>query len=369
MAAEQTAWLQSNGVPQTESDAKYIWFENPTCSVVGLFTGRISDSNGLVTAFEASRDATCIDNIVGVILDKTSFYYESGGQIYDTGVLKVNDHDILLHVTNTQSYGGYVVHIGTVAPGAFIRVGDKVSCHVDYERRGLIAPNHTMTHVLNYAIRQVLVGVTADGTSGAAQCDQKGSLVDADKLRFDFSWGSALTISQLTQIEKKVQDIISKSLPVFAQKVPLSDAFEINSLRAIFGEQYPDPVRVISVGNDVGDLLADPNNSAWAGNSIEFCGGTHLTNTSQAVDFVLVEESGIAKGVRRITGMTKKGATEARTAATLLLNRLDDMLKMEGCKELLVASKAIKVEVQFGCFVMYGSHLLIDYMCCRLIVL
>ena len=142
-----------------------------------------------------------------------------------------------------------------------------------------------------------------------------------------------------------MKEVINANQTVYAQKVSLKDAFEINGLRAIFGEHYPDPVRVISVGQPVSDLLANPKESKWTGYSIEFCGGTHLSNTSQAVDFVLVEESGIAKGIRRITGLTKTAALESRAAADVLLNRLNDMLQLPGGTELLQKSKSIKIEV------------------------
>jgi alanyl-tRNA synthetase len=218
---------------------------------------------------------------------------------------------------------------------ALLQVGDTVSVHVDYDRRSFVAPNHTMTHVLNYALRHVLIGngrcfntcsawrvtgvlrsdtyscvahlrvlcgccavlcCAAELTSeGLSQCDQKGSLVDTEKLRFDFSWPTALTPAQIAQVESIVVERIQAALPVHAQLVPLADASKIAALRQVFGERYPDPVRVISVGQDVQQMLADPTKSEWSNFAIEFCGGTHLTNTTQAEDFVIVEESGIAK--------------------------------------------------------------------------
>lgn len=347
MEAEQTAWLQGHNVPQTDSEAKYVWYENPAAKVLAVFTGRGGADSGLVERVQYST-TNSTDNLVGIVLDSTPFYYESGGQIFDTGVLKVGDATVL-DVINTQSYGGYVLHVGHLSSGVTLAVGADVTCHVDYARRACVAPNHTMTHVLNYAIRKTLMSesdvAAASGTAGSAQCDQKGSLVDAEKLRFDFSWGSSLTPAQVAAIESTVQQVIKAGLPVSAEKVSLASAFEISGLRAIFGEQYPDPVRVISVGNSVQSLLADPRNPSWTNYSIEFCGGTHLTNTSQAVDFVLVEESGIAKGIRRITALTKNAALASRQIANSLLDRLDEMLRLPGGKELLLKSKAIKIEI------------------------
>lgn len=344
MQAEQTSWLLERNIPLTDSDSKYEWHIQPTATVVALFTGRGGSGAGFVDSVSVAEQG---DKLVGVVLDRTPFYYESGGQVYDTGMLKIGD-DLALTVINTQTYGGFVLHVGTLNDVASLTLGQEVTCHVDYERRGLVAPNHTLTHVLNYALRKVLLGSDVDGAAGttaSAQCDQKGSLVDAEKMRFDFAWGAALTAEQLSEVEKLVQKVISDKMPVYAQKVPLKEAFEISGLRAIFGETYPDPVRVISVGNSVDALLASPKEDKWKNYSIEFCGGTHLTNTNQAVDFVIVEEGGIAKGIRRITGLTKSAALASRIVADALMARLDEMLTMEGGAELMSKAKAIKLEI------------------------
>jgi alanyl-tRNA synthetase len=116
-------------------------------------------------------------------------------------------------------------------------------------------------------------------------------------------------------------------------------------LRSVFGERYPDPVRVLSVGVDVNDLVAQPDNAAWRGHSVEFCGGTHLTNTAQAEKFVLIEECGIAKGIRRITGLTRVGAHQASATAADLLRRIDDLINMPAGPDLNNATKLIKLEV------------------------
>jgi len=343
MQAEQTSCLLDRNVPQTDSEGKYTWHCKPTASVVALFTGRGGSTAGFI---DSAASVEMGEKIIGVVLDNTPFYYESGGQTYDTGVLRVGE-DLALTVLNTQTYGGYVLHVGTLGNGTTLNVGQQVSCHVDYERRSLVAPNHTLTHVLNFALRKVLLGdVDANaGTTASAQCDQKGSLVDAEKMRFDFAWGGALTSAQLAEVERMVQAVINDKLPVHAKKVSLDAAFQISGLRAIFGENYPDPVRVISVGNSVDDLLASPEDTKWKGYSIEFCGGTHLTNTSQAVDFVIVEEGGIAKGIRRITALTKAAALASRIVADGLMSRLDEMLTMDGGNELVTKAKAIKTEV------------------------
>ncbi len=175
--------------------------------------------------------------------------------------------------------------------------------------------------------------------------DQKGSLVDPEKLRFDFSWSGALTAQQVAAVEGIVVDRIRRGLPIFTETVALADATRITSLRCVFGEKYPDPVRVVSIGVPVADLLSDPTNAQWSDNSIEFCGGTHLSNTAEAEDFVLVEESGIAKGVRRIVGLTKGAATAARSKAAGILYRLAEIERMEPSSSKAALSKAIKLEV------------------------
>lgn len=176
--------------------------------------------------------------------------------------------------------------------------------------------------------------------------DQKGSLVDNEKLRFDFSWNGALTADQVAAVEREVILQVNAQLPVYAEPVPLADASRICSLRAVFGEKYPDPVRVVSVGVPIATLVADPLNEKWNEYSIEFCGGTHLTNTSEAEDFVLVEETGIAKGIRRIVGYTRQAAAAARERAAAIMARLMELQGAGPCDSTMSLSKLIKAEVR-----------------------
>ena len=341
MEAEQTAWLQTRDIAITDSAGKYDWNTNPTAKVVALFQGRGMSTAGFTDVI------TVEDGAVGVILDVTSFYYESGGQIFDTGALSTLSGETF-QVQNSQTYAGYVVHVGFLEAGsAPLTVGSSVTVKVDYERRGFVAPNHTMTHVLNYALKRVLITEQEAGAAATSvtTIDQKGSLVDTEKLRFDFTWNGALSAQQVEKIENIVIDHIKRGVPIFAEVVPLADASKICSLRAVFGERYPDPVRVISVGAAIQDLLADPTNPKWHDMSVEFCGGTHLSNSANAEDFVLVEESGIAKGIRRIVGLTREGARVARALAQTLLERLSALESMQGGSDLLTKSKSIKIEV------------------------
>jgi alanyl-tRNA synthetase len=339
MVAEQTAWLTSRGVVVTDTSSKYTWHKNTSAKVLAIYEGRGTGDIGFISS------ASPVNGIIGVVVDQSSFYYESGGQTFDTGELRFANGNIFI-VSNTQTYAGYVLHCGTLE-GDSLSVGDSCETCVDYSRRALVAPNHTMTHVLNFALRKVLI---TDGGEKAAglSIDQKGSLVDEDKLRFDFSWSGPLTTAQVKAVEEAVVSFIDRGVQVYAEVVPLAKAQEISSLRAVFGERYPDPVRVLSVGADIQQLLEDPKNEEkWGNMSIEFCGGTHLTNCAEAEDCVVVEETGIAKGIRRIVGLTKHKAKIARAQGSDILAELSTLRQRasaEGAptEEMMAVNSALK---------------------------
>lgn len=186
-------------------------------------------------------------------------------------------------------------------------------------RRSPIRNNHTGTHILNLALREVL------GDS----VDQKGSLVAAEKLRFDFSHPKGVQDDELAKIEEISTGHIRQNLEVYSKEVPLEQAKKINGVRAVFGETYPDPVRVVSIGFEVDELLKDPDNKAWKEVSVEFCGGTHVQNTNDIKDLVIVEESGIAKGIRRIIAVTGQEAHRLQNIAKEFGVRLDKLEKLE----------------------------------------
>ncbi|HVZ94018.1 MAG TPA: alanine--tRNA ligase, partial [Phycisphaerales bacterium] len=237
-----------------------------------------------------------------LIVDKTCFYAEMGGQVGDAGriVLERSSRGTTgigagggeFLVEDTRQTAGYVLHVGRALKGE-LRVGDEVEMRVDTPRRGAIAANHTSTHLLNHALRAVL----------GEHVEQKGSLVAPDRLRFDFSHSGPVKEEEARAIEQRVGEAIRANLEVFAEIAPIGQARTINGLRAVFGEAYPDPVRVVSIGAAVKSLLADPGSAAWRNYSVEFCGGTHLTRTGEAEAFALLSEEGVAKGVRRIIGV------------------------------------------------------------------
>ena len=274
LIAEQTAWLADEGIDVTDESSKYVWDEVVEAEVKAIFT-----ADGFLKDGDVAKEGSTI----GLILDKSSFYAEAGGQDADLGSISFDGGELI--VNDVQSYGGYILHSGVISQGS-ISVGSSVKCEVDYARRRDVAPNHSMTHVLNAALREVL----GEG------CDQRGSQCNDEKLRFDFSHKSAMSTAQLRDTEEYVRDTITKSLPVTADVMALDDAKAIPGVRAMFGEVYPDPVRVVKVGDDC---------------SVEFCGGTHISNTAEAEAFVLTEETAVAKGIRRITALTRDAAKKA----------------------------------------------------------
>eukprot|EP00532_Pseudo-nitzschia_australis_P002979 CAMPEP_0168199072 /NCGR_PEP_ID=MMETSP0139_2-20121125/22175_1 /TAXON_ID=44445 /ORGANISM="Pseudo-nitzschia australis, Strain 10249 10 AB" /LENGTH=973 /DNA_ID=CAMNT_0008123931 /DNA_START=75 /DNA_END=2996 /DNA_ORIENTATION=+ len=343
MVAEQTSHLVNNlGVPATDDSAKYATGSVLEGSVVkALFIGRgeTEDMIGFVDS------VTKESSTVGIIVDKTSFYAEQGGQIYDIGEI-ITAGGATVRVTNVQLYGSFVLHLGEVVEGT-MSVGDSISCSVDYVRRVPIASNHTMTHVLNYALREVLVTrPAAEGkTPSGVNVDQKGSLVDEFKSRFDFSWNNQLTPQQLADVEAICREQIESEVPVDAYVAPLADAEKIGALRAVFGEKYPDPVRVVAVTpSPIPEILSNPQDPTWNQYSVEFCGGTHLVNTKEAGAFCLLNEEGIAKGIRRIVFVTCEDAKKAIAAADGFQTKLDAASKLEGGDELEALVKSLTLE-------------------------
>jgi alanyl-tRNA synthetase len=340
LVAEQTSYLVGKGVDATDDSAKYVWNEDlEGCTVKALFIGRNETEDGIGFVDSISKD----NGAIGVVLDKTNFYGESGGQTFDIGSIKTSS-GATIQINNTQIYGSFVLHLGEVTEGT-VTVGDTATSCVDYVRRAPIAANHTMTHVLNFALKDVLVTKSTEDQHGVT-VDQKGSLVDENKLRFDFSWNGPLTAEQLAAVEQICVDQISSAIPVDNFVAPLDAAQKISSLRAVFGEVYPDPVRVVAVSpTPITSILENPQDGQWNSYSVEFCGGTHLKNTSEAEGFVLLSEEGIAKGVRRITGVTMKDAAIATAAAIEFEAKVTEAGKLDGL-ELEAQVKLLTVELE-----------------------
>ncbi|KAG6905576.1 hypothetical protein DXG01_001872 [Tephrocybe rancida] len=315
------AALEANdSVPKTDDSAKFN-IGNVTANVKAIFYNK---------SFVASTSEIPEDASFGLILDKTSFYAESGGQEYDTGNIVIDgvaDFD----VSNVQVYNGYVFHTGDLKYGR-IDVGDEVIASYDELRRWPLRNNHTATHILNYSLRDVL----------GDHIDQKGSLVAPTKLRFDFSHKSQIALPELAKIESMSVDWIKKNVHVFSKELDLRTAHKIPGLRAVFGETYPDPVRVVTLEFDVEDIAADVENPRWRSTSVEFCGGTHVAKTGDIKDFVITDESGIAKGIRRIVAVTGHEAQSVTRTAQELKEKLDAIERLSG-REKDTALKALSV--------------------------
>jgi len=285
-AASKFSVAGSDGL-KTDAKTEFLGYagtEAP-CEIVALFRdGKAVDELG------AGDDGA-------VILASTPFYAESGGQIGDRGILV--DEGKLFRVDDTQKSGDANVQFGTVEQGT-LKVGDKVEAVVDADRRQAIRLNHSATHLMHAALRQVLGDHVA----------QKGSLVAPDRLRFDFSHYEGVTAEQLQDIEDIVNDEIRKNVAAETKLMTYDDAIESGAV-ALFGEKYGDKVRVLRLGDS----------------SVELCGGTHVARTGDIGVFKITHEGGVASGVRRIEAMTGAGAMEWIDSNQRALSDLAGMLR------------------------------------------
>lgn len=264
------------------------------------------------------------DGEVGTIFVKeTPFYATSGGQEADTGMIRTAEGEFQVEDT-IKLLGGKIGHVGRVVKG-MIKVGDQAALEVDAEKRALSARNHSATHLLQKALRTVL------GT----HVEQAGSSVNEERLRFDFTHFSALTAEELEKVENLVNESIADALTVDIKNMPIEEARKTGA-QALFGEKYGDIVRVVNMGDY----------------SIEFCGGTHVGNTSEIMAMKIISETGVAAGVRRIEALTSKGLLKyystleekMREAAKLLKATPDNL--GEKISHLLSENKALHGEVE-----------------------
>jgi alanyl-tRNA synthetase len=279
------------------------------------------------TVVEIIRDGEKTESIIDgqtalVVLDNTAFYAESGGQVGDTGELKLASGAIFT-VTDTVKIGKAFAHKGIIA--GTVAIGDKVEAIIDVQRRDAVRKNHSATHLLHSALRQVL----------GEHVVQKGSLVGPERLRFDFAHFEAVKADEIRQIEQLVNAQIQANHEVTTRLMNLEAAKAAGAM-ALFGEKYDDDVRVLAMGDF----------------STELCGGTHVARTGDIGLFKIVVESGIAAGVRRIEGVTGAGALsylhkleqQAQQVATLLKG--DVMSIAERVVQSLDRSKALEKELE-----------------------
>tara|TARA_R110002096_G_scaffold116164_2_gene251711 strand:- start:6678 stop:9275 length:2598 start_codon:yes stop_codon:yes gene_type:complete len=274
---------------KTDAVSEFLGYDGTEaqCKIVSLFK-----DGGEVATLSAGDEGA-------VVLASTPFYAESGGQIGDKGILV--DDSKLFHVTDTQKSGDANVHFGSVEQGEF-KLGDGVDAIVDADRRQAIRLNHTATHLMHAALRQVL----------GDHVTQKGSLVAPDRLRFDFSHYEGVTAEQIQDIEDLVNDEIRKNIAADTKLMSYDEAIESGAM-ALFGEKYGDKVRVLQLGDF----------------SVELCGGTHVDRTGDIGVFKITSEGGVASGVRRIEAVTGKGAMEWIAANQQRLADLSGLLRSQ----------------------------------------
>ena len=249
---------------------------------------------------------------VNVVLDRTPFYAEMGGQVGDRGMLHVPGHDWTevgrLRVTDTQKRGDVFVHRAAVVEGRAPEPGEAVRVSVDADRRKLIQGHHTVTHLLHWALHQIVSSDTA----------QKGSYVGPDKLTFDFS-SAPLTPKQKCDVEKSVNEKIVENAPVSWTEIPFAEAKQRKDIIQFFGEKYGDTVRVLQIGGAP---------RALNGYSMELCGGTHVRSTGEIGPFRIVKEEAIAAGTRRIEAVAGDAAREwANQEASRQQEKLDALVR------------------------------------------
>ena len=262
-----------------------------------------ADSKITVLTTETELTQALADGDVGtIIVEQTPFYASMGGQEADTGIIYTDSAEFKV-LDTIKLLGGKVGHVGKVTKGMF-KVGDTVTLKVDADVRSATAKNHSATHLLQKALREIL------GT----HVEQAGSLVNKDHLRFDFTHFQAMTDEEIKAVENIVNEKIAETIPVVTDIMTIEEARKTGAM-ALFGEKYGEKVRVVSMGDF----------------SKEFCGGTHVSNTSVISQFKIISESGVAAGVRRIDALTGKAVTE-------YYNKLE--------KELEDAAKAAKTEPQ-----------------------
>jgi alanyl-tRNA synthetase len=300
-------------LPGTDDSPKYGGL-TATGAVLGWVTESVVVRAGRLGADEGAA----------LLLDRTNFYAEQGGQVGDYGVITTPTG--AFEVRDTQKLGDGILHIGSVKEG-YVEPGQRAALDVGGRRHDTMR-NHTATHLLNWALRQVLGG----------HVEQKGSLVDADKTRFDFTHDQPLSAAEVAEVERLVNEKVCADLPVTPVVMPLAEARKIPGVRAVFGEKYPDPVRVLLIG------AATPD-QATPEHSVEFCGGTHLAHTGQAGFFKVVSQEGVAKGVRRVTAVTGRRAVATVQHQAALLDDLGGRLNCQP-DELPARVQALQEEVK-----------------------
>ncbi|WP_437229105.1 alanine--tRNA ligase [Planctomicrobium sp. SH661] len=288
----------------------FLGYENT--SGMGKVIGIIAEKQLIDSVEDAGRA-----DPIAVVLDRTPFYGETGGQVGDTGILK-NSKGAIFNVIDTQRDGDLVLHIGHLT-GGVLKVGDEVEAEVKADRRAGIRRAHSATHLLHHALRMVL----------GPNAQQRGSLVDNDFLRFDFSHKGPMTQAEISQVEDEINARIAEGAAVTTVVTDQQTARDRGAMM-LFGEKYPDQVRMVTMGDF----------------SIELCGGTHLSNTGQVGLCRIISEEGVAKGVRRVVAYTGHKSLEHVRETENLLKQVATSLKVPQLQELPRRVEQIQAELQ-----------------------
>jgi alanyl-tRNA synthetase len=294
-AATEAIWF---GLRERVGASEFLGYDTETAEGVVLALVRDGQDARALRAGESGL----------LVLNQTPFYGESGGQIGDTGAISAAG--LRVRVTDThKKLGDLIVHHVTVEAGS-LEVGQSVELAVDHQRRGAIRANHSATHLLHEALRQVLGDHVA----------QKGSLVAPDRLRFDFSHPKPINDDELEAVEDLANRVLLQNEPVVTKLMAVDDAIE-SGARALFGEKYGDEVRVVSMGH--------PNDGAQANKafSVELCGGTHVQRTGDIGLITVVSEGAVAAGVRRLEAMTGEAARRHLRQESRRLHDIAGLLK------------------------------------------
>ena len=302
------AWKDSNVSFKDVGATEFVGYTDYSCD---------AEIKAIVTNGERDEFATA-DSEVVVVLDKTPFYGESGGQAGDTGVIKTDN--ATLEVTATgKTPDGVVLHIARFISGDSIALGDKVHAQIDVEKREATRRNHTAAHLLQAALRKHI----------GSHVEQAGQLVNSEEMRFDFTHFSALSGDELKAIEREVNEVILKGIPVETHEMPIEEAKKLGAM-ALFGEKYGDVVRVVSAGDF----------------SVELCGGTHADNTAKLGLFKIVSESSVAAGIRRITAVTGFGVLKHIENDERIMQSAAAAMKLGNVAELDKRAATLAAEVK-----------------------
>ena len=302
------AWKDSNVSFKDVGATEFVGYTDYSCD---------AEIKAIVTNGERAEFATS-DSEVVIVLNKTPFYGESGGQAGDTGVIKTDN--ATLEVTATgKTPDGVVLHIARFISGDSIALGDKVHAQIDVEKREATRRNHTAAHLLQAALRKHL----------GSHVEQAGQLVNSEEMRFDFTHFSALSGDELKAIEREVNEVILKGIPVETREMPIEEAKKLGAM-ALFGEKYGDVVRVVSAGDF----------------SVELCGGTHADNTAKLGLFKIVSESSVAAGIRRITAVTGFGVLKHIENDERIMQSAAAAMKLGNVAELDKRAATLSAEVK-----------------------